>query len=45
LLSLKGPPLRVTGYDCIMPLPRLEHDYIPDSARILEAAHRTLEYQ
>jgi pyruvate dehydrogenase E1 component beta subunit len=45
LLSLKGPVLRVTGYDCIMPLPRLEREYLPDTNRILEAAHRTLEYQ
>ena len=45
LLSLKGPVARVTGYDCVIPLPRLERSYIPDTARILEAAHRTLEYQ
>jgi pyruvate dehydrogenase E1 component beta subunit len=45
LLSLKGPVARVTGYDCVMPLYRLENEYMPDAARILEAAHRTLEYQ
>jgi 2-oxoisovalerate dehydrogenase E1 component beta subunit len=45
LLSLKGPVARVTGYDCVMPLYRLEKEYMPDAERILEAARRTLEYQ
>jgi 2-oxoisovalerate dehydrogenase E1 component beta subunit len=45
LLSLKGPVARVTGYDCVMPLYRLEREYLPDTQRILDAAHRTLEYQ
>lgn len=42
LLSLIAPVERVTGYDTIMPLPRLEHAYIPGVERILAAARRTL---
>jgi pyruvate dehydrogenase E1 component beta subunit len=42
LLSLVAPPERVTGFDTVMPLPRLEHFYMPNEARILAAARRTL---
>ena len=42
LLSLLAPPERVTGYDTVMPLPRLEHFYMPNESRILAAARRTL---
>ena len=35
LMSLFAPPLRVSGYDCIMPLARLEQVYIPGVERIL----------
>jgi pyruvate dehydrogenase E1 component beta subunit len=42
LLSLLAPVERVTGYDTVMPLPRLEHFYMPGTARILKAARRTL---
>ncbi len=44
LLELLAPVRRVTGYDCIMPLPRNEHLYMPDVARIVTAAKQTLEY-
>ncbi|ROR32861.1 alpha-ketoacid dehydrogenase subunit beta [Inmirania thermothiophila] len=44
LTSLLAPVLRVTGYDTVMPLPRLERAYLPDTARIVEAARRILEY-
>lgn len=44
LMSLMAPVERVTGYDCIMPLPRLEKHYMPDVPRILAAAHRVLAY-
>jgi pyruvate dehydrogenase E1 component beta subunit len=40
LLSLLAPVERVAGYDVIMPLPRLEHHYLPDAARIVAAAKR-----
>jgi 2-oxoisovalerate dehydrogenase E1 component beta subunit len=43
LLSLMAPVQRVTGYDTVVPLARLEHHYLPSAARIAEAARRTLE--
>jgi 2-oxoisovalerate dehydrogenase E1 component beta subunit len=42
LYDLRAPIQRVTGYDTIMPLFRLEHDYIPNVRRILDAVHITL---
>lgn len=44
LFSLRAPIERVAGYDTVMPLPRLEHLYMPDSTRVVDAAHRTLAY-
>jgi 2-oxoisovalerate dehydrogenase E1 component beta subunit len=44
LLSLQAPIERVAGFDTIMPLPRLEHHYMPGEARILAAAHRALAF-
>lgn len=44
LLNLLAPVARVTGYDTVMPLPRLEHQYMPSTGRILDAVRRTLEY-
>ena len=38
LYDLLAPIRRVTGYDTIMPLYRLEHDYIPGVARIVDAS-------
>jgi pyruvate dehydrogenase E1 component beta subunit len=45
LLSLVAPIERVAGYDTVMPLPRLEHHYMPSSARIVAAARRALAYK
>jgi len=42
LYDLLGPIRRVTGYDTIMPLYRLEHEYIPGVARILDGIRATL---
>jgi pyruvate dehydrogenase E1 component beta subunit len=42
LYELTAPIKRVTGYDTIMPLARLEHDYIPNAARIMDAVRETL---
>jgi pyruvate dehydrogenase E1 component beta subunit len=42
LYDLKAPIRRVAGYDTVMPLFKLEHDYIPSMQRILDAAHLTL---
>ena len=44
LLSLQAPLERVAGYDTIMPLPKLEHHYLPSEARILAAARRALAF-
>ncbi len=43
-MSLLAPVQRVTGYDTVMPLYRLEDRYMPSEARILAAARRTLEF-
>jgi len=45
LTSLLAPIERVTGWDTVMPLPRLEQHYLPGEARILAAARRILAYQ
>ncbi len=45
LLSLLAPVQRVAGWDVVMPLPRLEHAYLPGRKRILAAARRALEYR
>jgi pyruvate dehydrogenase E1 component beta subunit len=42
LYDLEGPIRRVTGYDTIMPLYRLEHDFIPGIARVLDGIRATL---
>lgn len=44
LLSLLAPVERVTGYDTVLPLSRLEAQYIPGVPRILAAARRTLQH-
>ena len=44
LMSLLAPVERVTGYDTVMPLARLEHAYLPGPQRILAAARRALEH-
>jgi 2-oxoisovalerate dehydrogenase E1 component beta subunit len=44
LLSLQAPIERVAGWDTIMPLPRLEHRYLPSEGRILAAARRVLAF-
>lgn len=44
MLSLLAPIGRVSAYDVIVPLSRLEHRYMPDTGRILDAARRALSY-
>ena len=43
--SLLAPAKRVTGYDTIMPLPRMEHLYMPGVSRITGAAKDLMEYK
>lgn len=42
---LRAPIQRVTGYDIIVPLPRLEREYIPSVPRILEAVDTVMRYK
>lgn len=44
LLKLLAPIQRVTGYDTIIPLFRLEKQYLPDTETIIAAAKKTLEF-
>jgi len=44
LLSLLAPVARVTGYDTIVPLPRLEQHYMPSVARIVAAARKACQF-
>ena len=44
LTSLLAPVARVTGYDTVMPLPRLEQRYIPSVSRIVAAARKVCEF-
>ncbi|MGI9304668.1 MAG: alpha-ketoacid dehydrogenase subunit beta [Gammaproteobacteria bacterium] len=44
LLNLLAPVRRVTGYDTVMPLFKLEDHYMPSVDRILAAARETMEY-
>jgi pyruvate dehydrogenase E1 component beta subunit len=43
LYDLLAPVQRVTGFDTVVPLHRLEYDYIPSAARIVDAVRLTLE--
>jgi pyruvate dehydrogenase E1 component beta subunit len=43
LLTLLAPLKRVTGYDTVMPLAKLEQAYMPTPERIVAAARETLE--
>ncbi len=45
LTSLLAPIERVTGFDTVMPLPRLEQLYLPNADRIVAAAERVLAYK
>ena len=44
LFSLKGPPLRVTGFDTIVPYAKMEKYYIPTETRIIKAVHQIMEF-
>jgi pyruvate dehydrogenase E1 component beta subunit len=43
LYDLVAPIQRVTGYDTVMPLYRLENEYIPSTARIVDAVRATMD--
>ncbi len=44
LLYLKAPIERVTGYDIIVPLPKLEEYYFVDEKRIAEAMEKVMNF-
>jgi pyruvate dehydrogenase E1 component beta subunit len=44
LLFLQAPVKRVTGYDTVIPLPRLEQHYLPSTERIVAAAREVLAF-
>ena len=44
LTSLLAPIARVTGYDTVIPLPRLEQHYMPTVGRIVAAARRVAQF-
>ncbi|MBI4191944.1 MAG: alpha-ketoacid dehydrogenase subunit beta [Betaproteobacteria bacterium] len=44
LLTLLAPVQRVTAPDVVVPLPRLEHHYLPGRRQILAAVKKTLEF-
>ena len=44
ILDLRGPVLRVTGYDVPYPYWKIEDYYMPSVARVADAARRLLEF-
>jgi 2-oxoisovalerate dehydrogenase E1 component beta subunit len=42
--SLEAPVLRVTGYDTQYPPSRLEHEWLPNLDRVLDAVDKVMEY-
>ena len=44
-LYLRAPPVRVTGFDTIVPLPKMEKYYFPDAARVVKAIDSVMEFE
>jgi pyruvate/2-oxoglutarate/acetoin dehydrogenase E1 component len=44
ILDLRGPVLRVTGYDVPYPYWQIEDAYMPSVPRVADAVRRLLEY-
>jgi pyruvate dehydrogenase E1 component beta subunit len=44
ILDLRGPVLRVTGYDAPFPFWTIEDEYLPTSARVVEAVEKVLSF-
>jgi pyruvate dehydrogenase E1 component beta subunit len=44
ILSLLAPVERVTGYDTMMPYPRMEAHYMPNVGRIVAAVRRSMAF-
>jgi len=43
-LNLEAPPMRVTGMDTTVPLPKGEDMFFPEAGRIYEAIKKTIEF-
>jgi pyruvate/2-oxoglutarate/acetoin dehydrogenase E1 component len=44
ILDLRGPVIRVTGYDVPYPYWKLEDAYMPSVERVVDAAERLLAF-
>jgi pyruvate dehydrogenase E1 component beta subunit len=44
LVHLEAPVERVTGFDTVMPLPKLEKYYLPNAERVAEVANRVVNF-
>jgi pyruvate dehydrogenase E1 component beta subunit len=44
LVHLEAPVYRVTGFDTVMPLPKLEKYYLPNAERVVEAVQRLVNF-
>jgi pyruvate dehydrogenase E1 component beta subunit len=44
LLHLEAPVERVTGFDTVMPLPKLEQFYLPNAERVVKAINRVVSF-
>ena len=44
LVYLEAPVERVTGFDTVMPLPKLEKFYLPDARRVVQAIDRVMNF-
>lgn len=44
MLYLRGPIIRVTGYDVVMPFPKLEEHYMPTVERIRSGIETVMKY-
>jgi pyruvate dehydrogenase E1 component beta subunit len=44
LVYLEAPVERVTGFDTVMPLPKLEKYYLPNADRVIQAARRAVSF-
>jgi pyruvate dehydrogenase E1 component beta subunit len=44
LLKLEAPVERVTGYDVVYPLPKLENYYLPNANKVIDAIEKTMSF-
>jgi pyruvate dehydrogenase E1 component beta subunit len=44
LVHLEAPVERVTGFDIVMPLPKLEKYYLPNAERVVDAVNRIINF-